>query len=278
MKTRTVLTIAGSDSSGGAGIQADLKAIAAQGAYGASVITALTAQNTRGVQSAVEVAPGMIRAQLQAVFEDLDVAAVKTGMLGGRGTVELVAAEIERRRPEHFVCDPVMRSKNGSPLLADDAVGALADRLLPLAELVTPNVHEARALSGVAVRTVAEAREAGRKILARGSRAVLVKGGHLEEAPGTDILVSRDGERIFEGGALPARHTHGTGCTLSAAIAAHLAAGRPLDEAVTRAKEFVTEAIRAGLEVGSGIGPTNPFFFLADAERAARWARGLGRR
>ena len=200
-----VLTIAGSDSSAGAGIQADLKAISANGGYGASVITAITAQNTRGVTAAVELDLDLIRAQADAVFGDLRFRAVKTGMLASAAVIETVAKLLRDQRPPHYVLDPVMVSKTGFPLLRPEAIGALRDTLLPLATLVTPNVHEAHALTGLPVRTPDEAEAAGRQLLAAGARAVLVKGGHLEERPATDVLVTRAGVRVFPGEHLEAR-------------------------------------------------------------------------
>ena len=266
-----VLTIAGSDSSAGAGIQADLKAISANGGYGASVITAITAQNTRGVTAAVELDLDLIRAQADAVFDDLDVAAVKTGMLSSAAVIETVAKVLREHRPPHYVLDPVMISKTGFPLLRPEAVGALREALLPLATLLTPNVHEARALTGLPVRTLAEAEAAGRQLVEAGAGGVLVKGGHLEERPATDVLVTPLGVRVFPGEHLDARHTHGTGCTYSAAIATQLAHGRSLEEAIARAKAYVTEAIRGGLPVGQGIGPTDHFFYLRSPGQCERW-------
>jgi hydroxymethylpyrimidine/phosphomethylpyrimidine kinase len=270
-----VLTIAGSDSSAGAGIQADLKAISANGGYGASVITAITAQNTRGVTAAAEVDLDLIRAQADAVFGDLQVAAVKTGMLASAGVIATVAKVLRDHRPPHYVLDPVMISKTGFRLLQPEAISALDELLLPLATLVTPNVHEAKALTGLEVRTPAQAEAAGRKMVAAGARAVLVKGGHLEEQRATDILVTREGVRVFTGEPLDAVHTHGTGCTYSAAIATQLAHGRPLEDAIVRAKAYVTEAIRGGLPVGQGIGPTDHFFYL---RRPGEWERWVGGR
>ncbi|HEX5045425.1 MAG TPA: bifunctional hydroxymethylpyrimidine kinase/phosphomethylpyrimidine kinase [Candidatus Polarisedimenticolaceae bacterium] len=263
----TVLTVAGSDSSGGAGIQADLKAIAACGGHGASVITALTAQNTTGVRAAEPVSAAMVRAQLDAVLDDLDVRAVKTGMLATAELVATVAERLAARRPPSLVCDPVMVAKSGDALLAPDAVDAVRERMLPLATLLTPNTEEAEALAGRPVRTLQEAAEAGRALRARGAAAVLVKGGHLSTPGADDVLVTAEGVRVFEGERLDARHTHGTGCTYAAAIATFLAFGHPLPEAVGRAKRFLTEAIRHGLAVGRGIGPTDPFW---DRGRPAR--------
>lgn len=270
-----VLTIAGSDSSAGAGIQADLKAISANGGYGASVITAVTAQNTRGVTAAAELDLDLIRAQADAVLGDLRVGAVKSGMLASAAVIETVAKVLRDHRPPHYVLDPVMVSKTGFPLLRPEAVGALRESLLPLATVLTPNVHEARALTGLPVRTPDEAEAAGRRLLAAGAGAVLVKGGHLEERPATDVLVTATGVRVFPGEHLDARHTHGTGCTYSAAIATQLAHGWPLEEAIVRAKAYVTEAIRAGLPVGQGTGPTDHFFFLRGPGRCEPWVAHL---
>jgi hydroxymethylpyrimidine/phosphomethylpyrimidine kinase len=271
-----VLTIAGSDSSAGAGIQADLKAISANGGYGATVITAITAQNTRAVTQAQEIDPALIRAQADAVFDDLSVAAVKTGMLASAAVIETVAKALRDYGPPPYVLDPVMVSKTGFALLQPEAVAALRQALLPLATLVTPNVHEAGALTGLRVRTPAEAEAAGRRLVEAGAAAVLVKGGHLESAPATDVLVTRAGVRIFPGEHVDARHTHGTGCTYSAAIATQLAHGRPLEEAIARAKAYVTEAIRGGLPVGRGVGPTDHFFYLRRPGACQAWLDRLG--
>jgi hydroxymethylpyrimidine/phosphomethylpyrimidine kinase len=273
-----VLTIAGSDSSAGAGIQADLKAISANGGYGASVITAITAQNTRGVTAALEIDLELIRAQADAVFGDLRVAAVKTGMLASAAVIETVARVLGDHRPPHYVLDPVMISKTGFPLLRPEAIGALREALLPLATVLTPNVHEARALTGLPVRTPAEAEAAGRQLLAAGAGAVLVKGGHLEDQRATDVLVTARGVRAFPGEHLDARHTHGTGCTYSAAIATQLAHGRALDDAIARAKAYVTEAIRGGLPIGQGIGPTDHFFYLRSPSQCEPWVARLAGR
>jgi hydroxymethylpyrimidine/phosphomethylpyrimidine kinase len=269
-----ILTIAGSDSSGGAGIQGDLKAIAANGGYGASVLTAITAQNTRGVHEIEEVRPEMIRAQMRAVFDDLDVATAKTGMLASKEVVGAVAEGLAPASPRWLVCDPVMVSKSGASLLGDDAVETLVEKILPLADLVTPNVDEASVLGDLKVRGLDDAVKAGRRILERGARAVLVKGGHLAEDRGADVLVTRDGQRVFASEWIETKHTHGTGCTYSAAIATHLGRGLPLERAIELAKEFVTEAIRGGEAVGGGVGPTDPFFFLRERS-ISRWIERL---
>jgi hydroxymethylpyrimidine kinase/phosphomethylpyrimidine kinase/thiamine-phosphate diphosphorylase len=261
---RVVLTIAGSDSSAGAGIQADLKAIAACGGYGASAVTAITAQNTRGVAAAEDVSPALIEAQIEAVCTDLPVAAVKTGMLSNARTIESVARMLRRFRPAHFVLDPVMISKSGFALLDPAALEALRAKLFPLATLVTPNRHEARALTGIDVRRPADAEAAGQALLAAGCGAVLVKGGHLDEGGATDVLVTPRGVRAFPAPHLDVRTTHGTGCTYAAAIATFLARDFALPDAVAAAKDYVTEAIRAGLALGGGHGPTDHFFYLRD--------------
>lgn len=268
----TTLSIAGSDCSGGAGIQADLKAIAAHGGYGASVITALTAQNTQAVKLAEVVSKAMLEAQLHAVFEDLHVAAVKTGMLPTPEVIVTVAHALREYGPTHYVLDPVMISKTGFDLIPAESVSALVSHLLPLASLVTPNTHEAQALSGLGpIRTVADMAVAGRRILASGARAVLVKGGHLDHADAVDVLVTPEGTETFTAPRLAVRHTHGTGCTYSAAIATRLGQGQHLIGAIRDAKIFLTAAIAAGLEVGHGIGPTNPFYFLESSKAAEQW-------
>ena len=260
---RVVVSIAGSDSSAGAGIQADIKAAGAfLGCHAATVITAITAQNTLGVQQAYQLPIGIVRAQIASVFDDLDVGAVKTGMLGDAEMIELVGDELAARRPPWLVIDPVMISKSGFSLLAADAVSTFAERMLPLADLLTPNVHEAEALTGITIRTLDDAKRAGAALRERGAAAVLVKGGHLEEAPGTDVLATADGFELFKGEWIETKHTHGTGCTYSAAIAARLAHDHyhNVSEAVEGAKLWLDGAIRYGLPIGHGAGPTNPFY------------------
>ena len=263
---RVICSIAGSDSSAGAGIQADLKAAAAHyGCHAATVITAITAQNTLGVQAAYQLPTEIVRAQIASVFDDLDVGVVKTGMLGDAEMIGAVADELRRRRPRWIVVDPVMISKTGFPLLAEDAVQSFAEQMLPLADLLTPNVHEAEALSGLTVRTLEDAKRAGRALRERGAAAVLVKGGHLAEAPATDVLVSEDGVELFQGEWIETKHTHGTGCTYASAIAArlnhdfHYEEG-DLSEAIGSAKLWLTEAIRLGYPIGAGVGPTRHFW------------------
>jgi hydroxymethylpyrimidine/phosphomethylpyrimidine kinase len=257
-----VLTIAGADPSGGAGIQADLKAIEASGGYGASAITAITVQNTLGVRRVRTVEPDLVREQVRAVMDDLEVAAVKSGMLGGWGNVAVIADLLREWRPRPYVLDPVVASGDGFRLLDDAAVERLKQRLVPLATLLTPNVDDVRALSGRVIRSVGEAEQAGRELLELGCEAVLVKGGHLREETASDVLVSSSGTRVFSNGRLDSPHTHGTGCVYAAAIATRLARGFPLEEAIARAKALVTDSIRHGLRLGAGHGPVDPLFRL----------------
>ena len=262
------LTIAGSDSGGGAGIQADIKAMQAHGVFAASVVTAVTAQNTRAVTAAFDLPVDLIRAQLDAVFDDIPIDAVKTGMLSSSAIIEAVAGVLEARGAAPLVVDPVMISKSGYALLAPEAVATLKTRLLPLATLVTPNTHEAAHLTGAAVHTLGQAREAARRIHALGPRAVLVKGGHLDgTSDAVDVLYEGDGFHEVHAPRIDTPHTHGTGCTYASAIAANLARGYRLAEAVERAKRYVTEAIRHGWALGGGHGPTHHFYFLQGLER-----------
>jgi hydroxymethylpyrimidine/phosphomethylpyrimidine kinase len=262
------LTVAGSDSGGGAGIQADLKTFSALGVYGASVITAITAQNTRAVTAVHPVPVDIVTAQLDAVFDDLAVAAVKIGMLGGPAVIEAVAASLGKglaAREVPLVLDPVMVAKSGAALLPDDAVAALRARLLPLADLVTPNLPEAaRLLEVQAARSEAEAEAQGRALLAVGAKAVLMKGGHATGPLCIDLLVTAGGVLRLEAPRLATRNTHGTGCTLSAAIAAGLAKGQALPDAVTAAHRYLQGALAAAdsLAVGSGHGPVHHFHEL----------------
>lgn len=258
MMVAIALTIAGSDSSGGAGIQADLKTFAAFGVYGASVITALTAQNTVGVRAIAEVAPDFIAQQIDAVIEDLEVGAAKTGMLARVPVIEAVAERLRARPMPYLVVDPVMVSTSGDALLEPDAVASLRERIIPLATLLTPNLREAEVLTGRPVTNPAQMRDAARALLDTGARAVLVKGGHLS---GDAIDVLYDGREFREYAApqIPTRSTHGTGCTLSAAITACLARGFALDEAVAAAKRYITRAISTAPGIGHGAGPVNHF-------------------
>jgi len=248
------LTIAGSDSGGGAGIQADLKTFSALGVYGMTAITAVTVQNTKGVSSFEELSPHTVAEQIRSVAGDIGVDAAKTGMLASAAIVEAVAEAIEETRLPHLVVDPVFVSKHGHPLLADDAVGALRRLILPLATLVTPNLPEAAGLAGFDVQDTDDMRRAAGAILELGPHAVLVKGGHLEGDRATDLFVEGGVEEWIDAARIDTPHTHGTGCTLSAAITAHLARGASLLDAVRAGKEFVTEAIRHALPLGEGIG------------------------
>ncbi|MGF1474063.1 MAG: bifunctional hydroxymethylpyrimidine kinase/phosphomethylpyrimidine kinase [Geminicoccaceae bacterium] len=259
------LTIAGSDSSGGAGVQADLKTFSALGVYGASVITALTAQNTRGVQAVFGVEPDFVEQQIKSVFDDLTVGAVKIGMLGTAETIEAVARGLGSAKPRWVVLDPVMVAKSGDRLLADEAVAALIRHALPLASIITPNLPEAAVLID---RPVPTSRGKMPPVAAQlqdlGPANVLLKGGHLETDESPDLLM-HGGELIWlEGERTQTKNTHGTGCTLSSAIAAYLARGETLPGAVARAKAYVDGAIRAAdtLEVGGGHGPVHHFHGL----------------
>jgi hydroxymethylpyrimidine/phosphomethylpyrimidine kinase len=266
---RNVLSIAGSDPSGGAGIQADLKTFAARGVYGMAVITALTAQNTQGVSGVEAISPGFVEDQIEAIFEDIRVDAVKIGMIANAGIARAVAGVLSEHRGAPVVLDPVMVAKGGAPLLQPDAVEALTTRLLPLAAVLTPNLPEAAALLGepVAADRTGMAAQATR-LRALGPAAVLVKGGHLEGGGSPDVLATADGLEWFEVERIPTRNTHGTGCTLSSAIAAELAKGAPATEAVATAKAYLAGAIVAAdrLSVGSGHGPVHHVHSLSRDE------------
>jgi hydroxymethylpyrimidine/phosphomethylpyrimidine kinase len=256
--TPRALTVAGSDSGGGAGIQADLKTFHELGVYGMTVLTALTAQNTVGVHAVHEVPPAFVRAQLDAVASDIGVDAAKTGMLANAEICEAVAEGVSAHRIDRLVVDPVCASKHGDPLLREDAVDVLRERILPLAEVVTPNIGEVRLLTGIEVRGVEDLRAAAEAVKALGPRWVLVKGGHLEDNPdAVDLLFDGEREIVVSSERLTTKDTHGTGCTLAAAIAAQLAKGDSTEDAVRAAKTFVTGAIRHGLRLGSGIGPVD---------------------
>ena len=258
------LTIAGSDSGGGAGIQADIKAMEANGVFATSALAAVTAQNTETVAEAHNLPPSLVAAQIDAVAEDMDVRAAKTGMLSSPEIIEVVADRVQAHSLRPFVVDPVMISKTGFKLLQDDAIDTLLDELLPLATVITPNVHEAAHLTAMEdIETVDDLRAAAEALFERGPDAVLVKGGHLaEEEEAVDVLVDESGARTFTAPRVDTRHTHGTGCTYASAIAANLAKGVALHAAVDRAKRYVTGAIRHALPLGHGRGPTNHFFHL----------------
>jgi len=260
MKPPVALTIAGSDSGGGAGIQADLKTFAALGVHGTSAITAITAQNTAGVTDILELPTSLVRAQIAAVVEDIGVQATKTGMLSSAAIIDTVVQAIEDYALRDLVVDPVMVAKGGAKLLRDDAVQALRERLIPLAAVVTPNLPEAEVLLEREIQTLDDRRRAARDLVAMGARAAVVKGGHADDV--TDVFF--DGKQLVE---LPAQridstNTHGSGCVFSAAIAAGLAMGVDPLAAVRQAKDFITEAIAGSLELGRGHGPVNPMFGL----------------
>lgn len=262
------LTIAGSDSGGGAGIQADLKTFSALGVFGTSAITALTAQNTLGVSAVHAPPPDVVAAQIEAVLSDFRVGAAKTGMLFSAAIIKAVAAALDVAPDLPLVVDPVMIATSGDALIEPDAVAAMVARLFPRATLVTPNLAEAAALTGARIADDLDAMERqGEAIRAMGARAVLMKGGHSAGPEAIDLLVSAEGSRLFAAPRVETRHTHGTGCTLSAAIAAGLAKGQGLEEAIAAAKTYLTAALGAGrdLGLGHGSGPVHHFHAL--------WAR-----
>jgi hydroxymethylpyrimidine/phosphomethylpyrimidine kinase len=262
MTTPIALTIAGSDSSGGAGIQADLKTFAALGVYGASVITALTAQNTQGVSGIHAVPAEFVTAQIDAVFSDLAVGAVKIGMVAQPDVMDAIVAGLTRWSPKHVVLDPVMVATSGDRLLANEAVEALRSKLIPCADVITPNLPEAAALlDGPMASSEAAIQEQGRRLLAFGCKAVLIKGGHGEGSESIDYLVDANGMIALAAPRVATKNTHGTGCSLSSAIAAGLARGETMEAAVRNAKAFVGAAISAAdrFSVGHGPGPIHPF-------------------
>jgi len=253
-----VLIVAGSDSGGGAGIQADIKAVSALGAYAMTAIAALTAQNTTGVYGVVPVDPAFVALQMKLVLEDIGADAVKIGMLANAPVIEAVAAEYEERAVNvPLVLDPVMIAKSGHHLLDPDAVLTLRKRLLPLAEVVTPNLPEAEALTDLPIRDLDDMRRAAELMLSFGPKSVLLKGGHLEDDTLYDLLLTEEGETVFEGRRVHTPHTHGTGCTLSSAIAAGLAQGLSTRDAVARARRYVETAILTAPGLGHGHGPLN---------------------
>lgn len=258
---KTALTIAGSDSGGGAGIQADLKSFAANGVFGMSVITAVTAQNTMEVRSVQDIDLPIIKDQIEAIFDDIQVDAVKIGMLSSPYTVEVVGQALLKYQPPHVVLDPVMISKGGHHLLRPEAIESLKETMLPLATIVTPNIPEAEVLTGSDIRTEEDMLEASEQILNLGAKSVLLKGGHLDGDP-NDLFFDGNSMHWIKGERIHTNNTHGTGCTLSSAIAANLARGFSLLEAVQRAKQYITIAIRYSLPLGNGHGPTNHFHEL----------------
>ncbi len=253
------MTIAGSDSGAGAGVQADLKTFAALGVYGASVLTAITAQNTMQVTAVHEIPIDVITAQIQAVLSDMGANAVKTGMLSSSAIIDAVAGELKLAGVERLVVDPVMVAKSGDSLLRSDAVEALKTQLLPLATVVTPNIPEAEVLTGMSIQGREEALQAAEAILGMGPKVVVVKGGHLE-GPATDLFYDGEGVRELHASRIDTKNTHGTGCTFASAVAAGLASGLEPWDAVVQAKNFITEAIQNAYAVGQGHGPVNHFY------------------
>lgn len=258
---KTALTIAGSDCSGGAGVQADLKTFCAHGVFGMSAIVSVVAENTARVIQIQDVTPEMIGAQIDAVFEDIPPDAVKIGMLSTPACMRAVAAKLREYQPRNVVIDPVMYAKNGCALMDPSAIDTLTAEVLPLADVLTPNIPEAERIAGMKIVSLEDAREAARRIHHMGCRAVLVKGGH---AAGDAADTLFDGERFWEfrSERIDTKNTHGTGCTLSSAIAANLARGKDLTAAVEDAKAYVTTAIRHALPLGKGCGPTHHFYNL----------------
>ena len=258
-----VLTIAGSDCSGGAGIQADIKAISALGAYAASAITAITVQNTLGVTGIHPVPPAYVKGQLEAVMDDIRPKAVKIGMINDAEIVKVIAESILKYHPEYVVFDPVMVSTSGCKLMEDEAIEAITTRLIPLASLITPNLSEAEILAGQKISTVEDMKRQAKEMLKLGCKGVLIKGGHLDGGLMCDVLqtATEEAPHLFTAPKVDSRNTHGTGCTLSSAIATFLALGEPMSVAVEKAKQYVYKGIESGNDVciGGGHGPLNHF-------------------
>ncbi|WP_010631123.1 bifunctional hydroxymethylpyrimidine kinase/phosphomethylpyrimidine kinase [Sporolactobacillus vineae] len=256
---QTALTIAGSDSGGGAGIQADLKTFSALGVFGMSAVVSVTAQNTVSVRDIEDLSPRIIGEQIDAVFQDLPVGAVKIGMVSNQAAIQVIAEKLKRYQPEYIVLDPVMVSKSGFDLLKPEAQNALIEQLLPLATVVTPNLFEAAKLVGRDVSSLDDMHEAAQEIYHMGPQRVLVKGGHLPDGP-TDIFYDGRIFHEFTGHHVATKNTHGTGCTLSSAIAAYLSRGEELSEAIQKAKTYIQGAIEHSLPIGHGCGPTHHFY------------------
>lgn len=259
-----VLTIAGSDSGGGAGIQADLKTISAIGCYGMSVITALTAQNTQGVTGIHAIPPSFAAEQMSAVFTDIGADAVKIGMLYSAELIEVVAQQLQKHGAKKIVLDPVMVAQSGDKLLQDDAIEAIKKHLIPLVDVVTPNIPEAEVLLNRKLQQIQDMQDAAKALSVLGSRSILIKGGHLKKNDSTDLLYLSAEDRVvvLEGQRTETRNTHGTGCTLSSAIASYMAKGHDIEDAVRKAKTYISNAIRAGAvyTIGQGHGPVHHFF------------------
>ncbi|AET67608.1 phosphomethylpyrimidine kinase [Desulfosporosinus orientis DSM 765] len=258
---KKVLTIAGSDCSGGAGIQADLKTFSAHGVFGMSVITAVTAQNTQGVFAVQDISREVIAKQIKAIFDDIEVDGVKIGMVSQVEIIQTIAEELRRYQPQMVVLDPVMVSKSGYHLLNQKAETTLVKELLPLALVVTPNIPEAEVITSLRIKTIPEMEEAAREIYQMGAKNVLLKGGHLEE-DSIDVLYDGQEFSYYPSPRIATKNTHGTGCTLSSAIASNLALGHDLKEAIALAKDYITVAIEHSLAIGKGVGPTHHFYTL----------------
>ncbi|WP_453990202.1 bifunctional hydroxymethylpyrimidine kinase/phosphomethylpyrimidine kinase [Bacillus nitroreducens] len=258
---KKVLTIAGSDSSGGAGIQADIKTITAHKMYAMSAITSLTAQNTMGVTGVLDSTPEFVGEQLDAIMTDIFPDSVKIGMVSSPGIIHKIVEKLEQYQPSNIVVDPVMISTSGSKLLSDSAMDALITRLIPLATIITPNIHEAEALAGMEIRTKEDMQVAAKKLSETYKGAILIKGGHLEDTA-DDLLYSEGEFTWFPGAKISNPNTHGTGCTLSSAIACNLANGEDIKTSIQEAKRYITGAIEAGLDLGKGSGPLNHCYAL----------------
>lgn len=261
MKLKTALTVAGSDCSGGAGIQADLKTFSANGVFGMSVITSVVAENTSRVISVQNISPEIITDQIDAVFEDIEVNAVKVGMLSDSVRINTVAAALKKYEVKYAVIDPVMIAKGGHALMQENSLSALVNKIIPLAYVLTPNIPEAQTITGIEISTVDDMKKAAEKIYSMGAKNVLVKGGHLS-GEAIDLLFDGKDFEFYLCERINTKNTHGTGCTYSSAIAANLAKDIPIKSAVENAKDYVTNAIRYSLEIGKGHGPTNHFYKL----------------
>jgi hydroxymethylpyrimidine/phosphomethylpyrimidine kinase len=269
-----VLTIAGFDPSSGAGVTADIKAIAAHGCYGIAAITAMTVQSTAGVRRLSPVDPGLLSETLDELAADMTVSAVHIGMQGSGEIAARVAAFLERVKPQKVVLDPILKSSSGASLLDDSGISILKERLLPLATVITPNIDEATALTGIPIQSVADMKLAARRLQEMGAQSVVVTGGHLEAA--IDLLCEKgQPAQTFRSHRVPSKNTHGTGCAFSTAIACHLAQGRPLSSAVLAAKAYVTAAIASAYPVGKGTGPVNHMHVMKNHPQAAEMVRKL---
>jgi len=258
---KKILSIAGSDCSGGAGIQADLKTFAAHGLYGMSVIASVVAENTAGVTGRQDIRPEMVGKQIDTIFEDIGADAVKIGMLPGSACMKVVADRLRKYKPRNIVIDPVMTAKDGCPLMKSDSMDALISEIIPMADLLTPNIPEAEKITGVSVHSARDMEQAAKQLYLLGARSVLIKGGH---AAGDALDILFDGKRFtrLRAKRIVTRNTHGTGCTYSSAIASNLAMGLGLEESVKKAKNYITTAILHALPIGKGCGPTNHFYDL----------------